>query len=265
MKGVFESNNLIITAKLINGIWPFPPMFHSHAEIICLISGSAEITIDGITREMSPGDISFSFPYSIHEYKSAPTATALLVMFSPEIIQDFENYLLNYKPEYPFIVDDGNIVPLLQKIVALAESSEKFAEELERLYLCVAIGEILSRMELKRIENTDVNTVQKVLIYCLQNYKRDITVDSVSKSLFISKNHISRIFASKLGCSFRDYINLLRINDAKQYLKNTDQKIIEIMYECGFKNQSSFNRIFFDVCGITPTEYRKKHQSGSIE
>lgn len=258
MKGIFERENFKITAILTDRILPFPPMFHYHAEIIALQSGSVTFVIDGIEKVLTPGDISFTFPYSIHEYKGSPTAKAILLLFSPEITGGIENSLLNYKPSNPYISDDGSITPLLKKALHFSGQRGKIAEETAKAYLCAAIGEILSGMDLQSIEVTDVSTTQKILIYCARNYKKHITQKTVSKDLFVSQSQITRIFKTKLNCSFRDYINLLRVTEAKNQLENTGKKIIEIMYECGFKNQSSFNRIFYETCNMTPSEYRKK-------
>lgn len=129
---------------------------------------------------------------------------------------------------------------------------------LTNIYLQALIGEILLSAQKYTEENVDMSTIQKVLIYCSEHYTEDITVKKVSKALFISQSTVTKIFSGKLNSSFRDYINGLRISKAKYYLEKTDKKIIEIMYSCGFRNQSSFNRVFYENCGMTPTECRKK-------
>lgn len=56
--------------------------------------------------------------------------------------------------------------------------------------------------------------------------------------------------------SFLDYLNKVRIEKAKELLANTDLKVWEIAEKVGYKNPKHFARIFKDITGLTPNEYR---------
>ena len=58
--------------------------------------------------------------------------------------------------------------------------------------------------------------------------------------------------------SFNDYINRLRVQAAQDLLRSTDRPVTEVMLEVGFESQSTFNRVFRDIQGITPREYRQQ-------
>jgi YesN/AraC family two-component response regulator len=60
-----------------------------------------------------------------------------------------------------------------------------------------------------------------------------------------------------MGTTFVEYINIIRIKEAKILLKETDSKIIEIAYKVGFNNVTYFNLIFKKITGQTPFEFRK--------
>ena len=72
------------------------------------------------------------------------------------------------------------------------------------------------------------------------------------------RSYVSKIFSDKLRYGFREYINSLRINKARALLAESSLPISEIMYACGFSNQSSFNRVFQEFCGCTPREYKNR-------
>ena len=216
------------------------------------------MTIDGVKRTLTEGQLSICFPYSMHEYEKSTGAKILLVLFSASATGVFEQDLLTKKPIPPYVEDATAIYGALCKITEFKEKGEGY-EKIAMAYLCAAVGEILSHLSLYDIESTDTGTIQKILIYCSENFcDSDMCLDKVAKNLFISKSYISKIFAKKLKTNFREYINSLRVNEAKSQLEGTDFKIIDIMENCGFKNQSSFNRVFFEECGITPREYRKR-------
>lgn len=259
MEGIFEKNNLRFFIKQVKGFWGFEPMFHSHAEIIYVISGSIEMNISGKKHTLLPGQLSIAFPYAVHSYAPAPEAEAVILMFDPSVASAFEKKLLSYWPRSPYVLQTGEIPFMLQKIRQYAAMDDSDFMQMARSYLQVVVGEILLALDLVGTEGTDISTVQKVLIYCSEHYTEDITVKSISKNTFVSQSTITKIFSNKLDCPFRDYINSLRISKAKYELQNTGRKITDIMYACGFQNQSSFNRVFLQISGQTPSQFRKQH------
>ncbi len=259
MKGIFEKNGLSILANKYKGIRGFPPMFHSHAEILYVISGSVTVNVDGMQKNLIPNELCIIFPYAVHEYVKAPDAEAIVILFSPDMVQDFEKILLSQKPQSPFLLETKKFLPEILKILDFSKHEDITLKNVAKAYLNAVVGEIITNLTLSNTCSTDLDATQKVLIYCSEHFSdENISIDTVSKDLYISKSYISKIFSSKLDYNFREYINTLRISKAKKYLANTDMKIIDIMYDCGFKNQSSFNRIFLNDCNLTPTEYRKQ-------
>ena len=85
----------------------------------------------------------------------------------------------------------------------------------------------------------------------------DISIKKIADELYISSSYVSKVFSCKLKYNFREYINELRIRRAKKLLSSTDRRIIDVMLDCGFKNQSSFNRVFSEHTGVSPSEYRR--------
>ncbi|RZJ66205.1 MAG: AraC family transcriptional regulator [Flavobacterium sp.] len=89
---------------------------------------------------------------------------------------------------------------------------------------------------------------------------QNLSLDSVSEKLGLSKSHLSRIINSELKTSFPDYLNQLRVDEAKSYLANPDfsnYTLIAIGLEAGFSSKSSFNNAFRKITGETPSEFRK--------
>ena len=258
MKASFENNDVLLCAESGKSMPGYPMQFHTHSEIIYIISGQVTMTIDGVKRTLTEGQLSICFPYSMHEYEKSTGAKILLVLFDAGATGMFEQDLLTKKPVTPYACDATGLYNVLCKIIEFKEKGEGY-EKNAMAYLSAVTGEILSKLELYDIESTDTGTIQKILIYCSEHFcESDICLDKVAENLFISKSYISKIFAKKLKCNFREYINSLRVNEAKAQLSETDLKIIDIMENCGFKNQSSFNRVFFEECGVTPREYRKQ-------
>lgn len=260
MKASFENNDINIQAGTYDGLKGFPLMFHSHAEIIYVISGSMRVSIDNIQKTLTPGQMSICFPYSVHEYSESPNAKTMILLFSPDAVGTFKKDLLKKRPRIPYLDDASHLFGEFLKVEKFSRENGKY-EKNARAYLSAVVGEILTELDLYDIESTNEGTIQDVLIYCSEHFRDDdICLKKVADALFISKSYVSKIFSKKLSTSFSDYINTLRVNEAKKALRDTDLKVIDIMENCGFKNQSSFNRVFLESCRMTPREYRNKQR-----
>lgn len=83
------------------------------------------------------------------------------------------------------------------------------------------------------------------------------SVDKLSKEAGISASKIPGILKSQFGMNFKQYLNSIRINEAKRLLKETDNQIVNIAYTVGYNNIPHFNRTFKQLEGVSPKEYRK--------
>lgn len=95
-----------------------------------------------------------------------------------------------------------------------------------------------------------------------QLYKlNDLKLETLAEKLNTNKHFISQVINEVYKVNFFEYINLKRIEEAKQLLRSmpkSDLNIIEVAYEVGFNNKGTFNSVFKKVTGLTPTEFRKQ-------
>ena len=92
----------------------------------------------------------------------------------------------------------------------------------------------------------------------LQN---DLKLFDLAQRLAISPHHLSQVINEHRGKSFNHYINEYRIREAQTLLtmpENREEHIIQIAYQVGFNNKSTFNQAFKKVLGLTPSQYRKE-------
>lgn len=260
MKPTFENNvGIKLTAKKINGIRGYPPMFHTHCELICVCDGSVRVMIDGVRRELTKGEAAVVFPYAVHSYDPSDNAEAYMLLFNPDTAGVFETELMSKRPAEPFFNVTSELFFLVERLSRLC--ADEKCEKQTLSYLASVVGEALLKLELVNADGPTTNMVKPILKYCSEHFTDpDISIKSLADSLYISRSYVSKVFSEKLGYSFREYLNVLRIDKAKKLLTNTDMKIVEIMLDCGYKNQSSFNRIFSDRFGISPKEYREKNK-----
>jgi YesN/AraC family two-component response regulator len=98
--------------------------------------------------------------------------------------------------------------------------------------------------------------VDKINLYIESNFSREITLSNLAETFYISPNYLSSVFNEKNGMSLKDYVNRLRVDKAKQLLKDTDLKISEISRKLGYSQMSYFGSVFRKLEGCTPKEFR---------
>lgn len=102
--------------------------------------------------------------------------------------------------------------------------------------------------------------VQDIVTYLERNYDRDLTLDDLEKELHLSKFYMTKIFKEVTGTTIFQYLYHLRVNQAKiKLLSKQRLKIIDICHQTGFKHPAHFSRVFKQLVGCTPNEYRSLH------
>jgi AraC-like DNA-binding protein len=95
----------------------------------------------------------------------------------------------------------------------------------------------------------------------IQNHFREkITIEEVAKTVNLSARQLDRKFQETLKMSPRDFIMKLRLKTACQILTKSSTAIMELALDLGFYDQSSFTLHFRRHMGLTPLQYRKRHQ-----
>jgi len=100
--------------------------------------------------------------------------------------------------------------------------------------------------------------VEKIICYLNENYYRKITLNELAQETHLSKFHMSRLFCQKTGASPIEYLMRIRINKAKELLRQTTYSVSQISEKVGLENTSYFIRFFRRFEVMSPGEFRKK-------
>lgn len=83
----------------------------------------------------------------------------------------------------------------------------------------------------------------------------------LAQKFFISSYYLSHQFKDVTGFTLTDYIQMTKVRNVQAMLINTSIPITEAALNCGFNSFSQFNRVFRKHIGLSPSQYRKRHQS----
>jgi AraC-like DNA-binding protein/signal transduction histidine kinase len=114
----------------------------------------------------------------------------------------------------------------------------------------------MTRRTRQGAQHTDA-PVHAALAYLEQHYRLQISRWQVAEAAGVSEDHLSRLFHRQLGLSLWDYLIRLRIERAKERLRQSDDSVQTVARAVGFHDRAYFSRVFRKVTGLAPHAYRK--------
>ena len=108
---------------------------------------------------------------------------------------------------------------------------------------------------LRQIEQS-ADAVELAMQYIKKHYAENIDREEIARAACVAPNYLSKLFHEKAGISLREYINHMRMEEAKRLLLTTQKSIGEVAGEVGFDNISYFSTVFRKLVGVSPAEWK---------
>lgn len=250
--------------------------WHSALEIILPLENIYTVIAHGDTIVLQPGEILIVPPGEVHELNAPATGKRFIYIMNISPLTKLKGFariasimshsLLVSEITHPNIYAD--VYDLLVQIRNEYFSNHEFAEltiQSLLLNLFVKLGENHSQQE-NVFTNTKpskqkeyIQLFNDALEYIDNHYTEDISLDYIAGQTGFSKFHFSRLFKQYTGYNFSDYLCFRRIKEAEKKLENPDYSITDVAISSGFASISTFNRLFKQQKGCTPSEYRKQN------
>ncbi|AIQ59355.1 response regulator [Paenibacillus borealis] len=125
--------------------------------------------------------------------------------------------------------------------------------EQSRLWFMQAFEALVEHM--KDMYNSDRNSIIKATQYIQQYYYQEITLQSISRLVHLSKNYFANLFRKEVGESFLEYLTRIRIEKAKSLLTG-ELKAGDVGTLVGIQDPKYFSKVFKKITGVSPSEYR---------
>lgn len=97
--------------------------------------------------------------------------------------------------------------------------------------------------------------IEKVKLFLEKNHEKKVSLEDVAKVVCLSPKYLSKIFKEFTGKGFTEYRLSVKLEKAKDFLKQ-GYTINEIAYKLGYNNPESFERMFKNVFGVSPSKYK---------
>ena len=254
--------------------------WHSYFEITCVLGGKGNYFVNGQEYTMEEDDIIIFNNVEPHGWKLLGGNMKLLVMiFSPEFVAE---KISLFDAEYlkPFVERGSNFknrVGREEKVneeirISIREIYQEWNERKEGYPLMIKANvlRILTMLirayqdetksgEMLKEKKNAMKRLEQAFTYINDHYCEKITLEEVAASVYMSSNYFSSYFRRVANISFSDYVTRLRVNRAREMLRENGANVTEIAMECGFNNISNFYRLYKKHMGKTPGDEKSKN------
>lgn len=156
--------------------------------------------------------------------------------------------------------------PVICPMVSLKKSiTEAFSLltsdlELERIRGCALLQEFISQVCISETITADVSDeILQATEYVAEHVFEVITLEELAQAAEMSLSRLKQRFQSELGISPREYINLIKIEKAKELLKDKSKTVTDIAFALSFSSSNYFSLVFRQLTGKSPTDFRQEN------
>ena len=118
------------------------------------------------------------------------------------------------------------------------------------------LGTLANQILLQQ-RNSEPVQITRARQYIEANFQEDLSLAGLAKQVGMSPFYFCKMFRKVTGVNFANYVCGVRVEKAKTLLLNPNYRVSEIAYEVGFQSLTHFNRVFKNIAGHSPTEYRQ--------
>ena len=253
---------------------------HDFWEYNYIDKGQMVVTVDGNEYLLKSGEMVFFKPNEFHSLEarglSAPNHTVVSFVCNSDAMKYFRNKIIalnsqerkllsillreglsayrpiNSKPPIMGMEEKENApIGAVQMTFNLLE--EFLITLLRRSESGISIGtRLISPMYDERVPDR----IKEVARYMEQNISENLTVLQIAKRFSLSESALKKMFSSDVGCGVTDFFNSMKIEKAKEYIRENEKNFTQVSEELGFSSIHYFSRLFKKKTGMTPTEYR---------
>lgn len=292
---VWEKNRRIITRDVhgIPGLGNFSyrkqlepdiePEMHCHCglcEIHCIVKGywAANIRFEDRTEryQLSGGEGLVVFSEEAHN--TSPVQKGLSEFYGIQIQTDGQGEILGLNRTYSdflrrqytnaecrHVKVPFTCISLLQQAFNLFAAGDSLSRSIGLQYLNCFLFQFAQMPPVDELEDTMVDSrVDFALRYIEKNYMRPLNLEQLAQEAGYSVSYFESKFLKEMGTTLKKYVNMYRVEKAKELLASTDCPVTDLAYQLGWASSNYFCTVFKKYTGITPFQYRKLCKTESI-
>lgn len=247
-----------------------PYHWHTHYEIIRILSGSLQLNLEKNVNVYHKGDVLFIPGGMLHGatpndciYECVVFDLQFLMKDNHACAKVIQDILLEKISIHSHLSEKSeDILPIVTSLCHALSGKQTGFEFMVQGYLYQLVGVILNQhlYEKKVVDNSSaerIASLKNVLAYISENYYNSINLESLSKIAGMNPKYFCRYFRDMTDRTPIDYLNYYRIECACEMLSTKDISVKEAAISCGFNDESYFIKTFYKYKNITPKQFVK--------
>lgn len=248
--------------------------YHDCFELYYLYSGERYYFIQDKTYHVTSGSFVLIHPNEIHRTGNLGNFgyDRMIIHFNKELLEDYLAVEASVNP-YKTLEEEVHLISLepqeqnfIETLLHIMEEEYSKNNYRENTYIKLTLLQLLlflnnCKPNRQDAALTEINNTQKLMFeilgYINNNFSKDITLEFISDKYYLSTFYFSRTFKEVTGFHFVEYLNNVRIKEAKKLLLNSTLTINEIASVTGFNSNTHFGRVFKQITGCSPSAYKK--------
>lgn len=244
--------------------------WHTHYEILRILSGTFHLTLGNETRILKEGDCVFITGGTLHGGIPHDCVYECVVFDFQQLLREslantriIHDILTQKITIFPYITDySPDILPLVTKIChALSRKRDGYELSAQGyFYLLISLlleQHLYDKNTYDTVSSNHLASLKNVLTFIAQNYSEHITLDTLARIAGMNPKYFCRYFKSITERTPIDYLNYYRVECACELLSTKDISIKETAISCGFNDESYFIKTFHKYKGTTPKQFLK--------
>lgn len=270
-----EHNHHIPIKIFTQTIDKFPYHWHEDTEILFVLKGEVEITIENEVRHLYEGNVFLVNSDALHYIEAVTSSGQAKLLVMQFDINHFNQYNmdavgLKFSLDY---VEEGaetrkaydqvrGILASIMRVVINEEEPKQLLVERHLMDLMIVlIGNFKLTIDPVKDVHSNDDRIMEILKYIGHNCEdQRMNLDRIAEFFHLSPQYLSRYFKAQVGVSMKKFIDNVRMNKSLQALKVSDDRIIDIALKYGFPDAKAYYRVFKETMGTTPADYREQNR-----
>lgn len=266
------------------------PTDHSHdfIELVYVVSGQAEHVFEGESYRIQAGDVFIINPGEVHTYRTEPGTSIEIIncLFTPELIHESllkelgVSQSMDYYYVHPFLNPrerfhhrlnlmgqaSNHVLTLLETMIAEWEQHRPgylTIIKLQMLQLLILLSrcyaDSISKEKKSSRSANHTMLVRRITGFLERHFDKKMTIPDLCDLFNLSSRQLNRVFKQETNQTVTERIHEIRIDRAKQYLAESDEKVIHVAQRVGYEDPAFFTQLFRRKVGCSPGQYRDLH------
>ncbi len=254
----------------------YPPHWHERIEIVYVLDDELKIGLNNSVYTLRNRDILIIGMGEVHYFLMQPKrCDRIIVQFELSMFEELTNLISGRRLLEPLITSDSprqsngfsvhaffeRVILDIYREIGHKETGFEFFLGARLYDLAAGIIRYIPNEKLCSAEKhkhlKKLELLEQVTKYIDKNFHKEISLADVSKHVNFSMYHFTRFFKNTTGMTFWQYLNNYKVSKAVNRLLNSTDSIAEVAFKSGFNSIKTFNRVFKQVKGSSPSEFKE--------